>query len=151
MARFLSLNERTCSLYQIASEPNHVVFMGVFHCTWMNNIGGSMSDSQTSGDQYKDYYYLTKSYKGSTVTLCQNKEELRSSRCYKHLPLKYSYYGTGHAIYKDYMFYSQDSSRFLISHSLRAFKSSSGEENDAETRQIRQVFLNVFDIFRFIF
>ena len=146
MQRFSNLNERTCSLYQIDSEPNHVVFMGVFHCTWMNNIGGSTSGYENSGlinsDQLKDFYYLTKSYKGSSVTLCQNKEELRSSRCYKHLPLKYSYYGTGHAIYKDYMFYSQDSSRFLISHSLRAFKSSSGEENDAETRQIRQVSIN---------
>ena len=126
---FTFTNEKTCSLYHIEPEPNYIVFMGVFHCTWMNNI-----NSETNPNN--DYYYLTKSYKGSSVTLCQNTDELRSNRCYKHLPLKYSYYGTGHTVYKDYMFYTQDSSRFLISHSIKIAKSS--EEIDAdEARQIK--------------
>ena len=101
--------------------------MGVFHCTWMNNIGANNYPS-------RDYYYLTKSYKGSSVTLCESIDELRANRCYMHLPLKYAYYGTGHTIYKDYMFYTQDSSQYLISHPIKAFKSS--EEGDEETRQI---------------
>lgn len=121
-------SDKTCDVYNINSEPNYIVFMGVFHCTWMNNIRASQKKN-------RDSYYLTKSYKGSSVTLCSNSEELRSNRCYKTLPLKYSYYGTGHTIYKDYMFYTQDSSPFLISHSIKQLRSS--EENDLdEARQI---------------
>jgi hypothetical protein len=56
--------------------------------------------------------------KGSSVTLCQSLDELKSYRCYLHLPLRFSYYGTGHAIYKGYMFYNQDGTRDLVSYSL---------------------------------
>ena len=61
----------------------------------MNNIGSP---------KYENYYYLTKSYKGSTVTVCHNAEELKSNRCYRNIPLKYPYYGTGHVIYKSMHF-----------------------------------------------
>lgn len=81
--------------------------MGVFHCTWMNDIGSSTN-----------FYYITKSYKGSSVTMCQNSDELKSYRCYRHLPLHYSYYGTGHVIYKGYMFYNQEETRDLVVHSV---------------------------------
>ena len=37
------------------SKPTFLVFMGVFHCNWMNNVGSETSNL---------YYYITKSYKG---------------------------------------------------------------------------------------
>ncbi len=80
-----------CSLKSINPTPVNVLFIGVFHCNWMNNIGSP---------KYENYYYLTKSYKGSTVTVCQNAEELKSNRCYRNIPLKHPYYGTGHVIFK---------------------------------------------------
>lgn len=36
-------------------KPTSVIFMGVFHCNWMNDIGST-----------NNYYYITKSYKGNT-------------------------------------------------------------------------------------
>lgn len=50
--------------------------------------------------------------------MCQNSDELKSYRCYRHLPLQYSYYGTGHTVYKGYMFYNQEGSRDLVVHSV---------------------------------
>ena len=52
--------------------------------------------------------------------MCSSLDELKANRCYRHMPLQYSYYGTGHAIYKDYLFYHQDGSRELISHSIES-------------------------------
>ena len=50
--------------------------------------------------------------------MCQDSNELKVNRCYMHLPLQFTYYGTGHAIYKDYLYYNQDGSRELIIHSI---------------------------------
>ena len=102
-----------CSLRIINPKPTYVVFMGVFHCNWMNNNGHENSNNN---------YYLTKGYKGSTVTICQSAEELKTNRCYRHMPLKHSYYGTGHTIYKGYMFYNQDGTKDLISHGIEKDK-----------------------------
>ena len=83
--------------------------MGVFHCAWMNDIGSHSTN-----------YYITKGYKGSSLTMCLDMDELKSYRCYRHLPLQYSYYGTGHAIYKGYMFYNQDGTNNIIVHNLES-------------------------------
>lgn len=47
--------KNSCSLELINPKQTYIVFMGVFHCAWMNDIGS---------DKSKDLYYLTKGYKG---------------------------------------------------------------------------------------
>jgi hypothetical protein len=90
---------------QISLNSTFVVFMGIFHCSWSSNYGTNEN-------------YLTKGYKGSTLTKCQNMDELKSYRCYTHLPLQYTYYGTGHIIYKGYMFYNQEDTNYIVIHNL---------------------------------
>ena len=104
---------KSCSMRQISSKSHSVVIMGVFHCTWMRNLGSKIN-----------HYYFTKGYKGSTLTMCQNLDELKSYRCYTHLPLKYSYYGTGHVLYKGYLFYNQEETNYLIVHNLETQQAS---------------------------
>ncbi|CAF0998535.1 unnamed protein product [Brachionus calyciflorus] len=50
--------------------------------------------------------------------MCQSLDELKSYRCYRHLSLEYSYYGTGHTIYKGYLFYNQEGTNELVIHRL---------------------------------
>jgi hypothetical protein len=85
--------------------------MGVFHCSWM-------SDPISSDG----VYYIAKSYKGSSLTVCQSLDELKSNRCYKNMRLKYPYYGTGNAIYKGHLFYYRDNSKELVIKNLINFK-----------------------------
>ena len=63
---------KKCNLKYINSKANYVVFMGVFHCAWMSDMGSNSNN-----------YYITKGYKGSSLTMCQNLDELKSYRCYR--------------------------------------------------------------------
>ena len=97
-------------------EPTHVSFMGVFHCSWMADTSSSSSASALV--VANPVYYLTKSYKGSTVSRCLDWSELTTNRCYSHFALKYPYYGTGHVVYKGHMFYNQLGTSYLVSYNL---------------------------------
>ena len=44
-----------CNFQYINPNPHNQVFMGVFHCSWLNNIGTKHSYGA---------HYFTKSYKG---------------------------------------------------------------------------------------
>lgn len=43
---------------------------------------------------------------------------MKSYRCHRHITLKYGYYGTGHTIYQNYIFYHHEGTRDLIVQSL---------------------------------
>jgi hypothetical protein len=106
-----------CNLKYISTKPTYVVFMGVFHCAWMSNIASTSSAANSSA---VTSYYITKGYKGSSLTMCLDLDELKSYRCYRHMPLHYSYYGTGQAIYKGYLFYNQDGTNNIIVHNIES-------------------------------
>jgi hypothetical protein len=86
--------------------------MGVFHCSWMSDIAGATANASATS------YYITKGYKGSSLTMCLDLDELKSYRCYRHMQLQYSYYGTGQAIYKGLFFYNQDGTNSLVVHNV---------------------------------
>jgi hypothetical protein len=100
-----------CNILSIDYKPVNMVFMGVFHCNWMSNINANDNRSSLS-------IYLTKSYKGSSINICQNENDLKWNRCYQTIPLQFSYYGTGHTIYKNILFYQEYGSGMIITQRL---------------------------------
>jgi hypothetical protein len=105
----------TCLFKLFDMKANYLAFIGIFHASMLSNIRAE-NDKRTSS--IEKTIYITKSYKGSSISICQDMKQLKLNRCFSNIPLIYEFYGTGHIIYKNYMFYHHNGVNEIVVYNI---------------------------------
>ena len=67
-------------------KANYLAFIGIFHASMLSNIR-SVNEKITSN--IEKTIYITKSYKGSSISICQDMKQFKLNRCFTNIPLIY--------------------------------------------------------------